>query len=652
MRKRLVSLLLVLLLPVISLAETADDEGTHLRVGNPTAFTGSFFCSLFDGTTSDQDVQSLLHEYDLVSWDEDGACFRFDKSVVEDAVIMDDGEGNRSYLLVLYDDLYYSDETLITARDYAFSLLLSIDPAIAAIGGRNASCSWLVGAEEYQSGKPLKGLRVVSDQILVFTVKAEALPYFYELSRMDLKPYPIHVIAPGTEVLDDGEGAYLSKALDPEQLRVTLLDEQNGYVTHPSVVSGPYILTGYDGSTAEFAINPMYKGDEQGVLPTIEKLTFSKVDSKAPIDDLRGGEFGLLNKIAASDAIAAGMELVLNDLDTFSFQNYARDGMTLVWFCEDSVKMQELAVRKAIALCFDRKGFTQAYTGNYGIVVNGLYGLGQWMYLLAEGTIQYAPEHNGEENTEETLEEAGEEFTLDGMTVYEVNPEEAAKELKQAGWTKNDKGKNYRDGKDKVRYKKVDGELTGLSLTMAIPDSDKIVSALKQYLLPNLKEAGMEIELVRLNSKDLAAAYMSGSGYDMIYVGDNFSMIFDPDYFMKPTTDPENAKGSAAEKDSLTMSRVEMYQMAEDMVHTQSGDIPTFERKWIALQERISQTLPILPVYSNVYFDFYERELHGYEVSRYASWAEAIVPSYISELEEISDEEERTTMDTINSYDK
>jgi len=70
-------------------------------------------------------------------------------------------------------------------------------------------------------------------------------------------------------------------------------------------------------------------------------------------------------------------------------------------------------------------------------------------------------------------------------------------------------------------------------------------------------------------------------------------------------------------------------------------------QKWIALQERISETLPLLPVYSNVYFDFYTRQLHDYEIMNNVTWGEAIVACYMSDIEDLDEEEKHTLQDEL-----
>ena len=63
-------------------------------------------------------------------------------------------------------------------------------------------------------------------------------------------------------------------------------------------------------------------------------------------------------------------------------------------------------------------------------------------------------------------------------------------------------------------------------------------------------------------------------------------------------------------------------------------------KNWLDFQKRINETLPILPVYSNVYFDFYTNTLHDYAVGARSTWAQAIVPAYLAEyVEEVPEEE-------------
>ena len=52
------------------------DQHARLKVGNPTPLTGKFFTSMWGGTTSDLDVQDLLHAYSPILWDGELGRFR------------------------------------------------------------------------------------------------------------------------------------------------------------------------------------------------------------------------------------------------------------------------------------------------------------------------------------------------------------------------------------------------------------------------------------------------------------------------------------------------------------------------------------------------------------------------------------------------
>lgn len=647
--KRIVSLWLTLmLLPVFGIAEEtvelADEAMTYwveydykeLTVGNATPMEGKFFTSLWGGTTSDMDVQELLHGYNLVKWDSSLAQIRPNHSVVSGAMAGDDELGNRTYYLALYDDLYFSDGTPITASDYAFSLLLQIDPVINALGGKAAQADWMLGAEEYLRGdsRGLSGLRVIDDQHLRITAKAEALPYFFELSRLSIKPYPIHEIAPGCQVRDDGDGAYLTEKLREDTLRQTILDPDTGYLTHPKTVSGPYTLAGFDGVTAHFVANDYYKGDENSHTPQIWDLYYTKADNKEMIRQLGDGEFGLLNKVTLSETLYQGIKLAETQGHQYTMRNYPRTGLTMLWFALGSHPVQETAVRKAIAYCLDRERFVRTYVGPFGLVMDVFCGLGQWTYGLANGTLTYSmplsdsPTPAEERAYEETMA-AWEEINLDGVEQYGLDVEKAIDILTEAGWTLNEQGGAYDRASGGVRYKQKDGALIGLNLTLGIPDSQDTCEAMETYFLPTLLEAGIQVTLRKMDMESLQRVYLGDQQdeVDLIYLGENFSIIFDPDVFY-----------TAEGEDELTKAHRQLNAMARDMVRTEHSDLTAYMQKWVKLQEEISRSLPLIPMYSNVYFDFYTRELYDYNLSESVTWTEAVIPAYMSEPETYDDE--------------
>ena len=191
--------------------DSDEDILEELRVGNPTPMDGKFFTGCWGNATSDIDVRTLVHGYRLVAWDGEYGMFRENRSAVKNIVVTEDAQGDREYFFGLWDDLYYSDGSPITAWDYAFSALFQSAPVLAELGALPMNLEYLAGYEEYASGETnvFSGIRVYEPYLISFQVKKEYLPYFFELYRFAYVPYPIHEIAPGCRVYDDGEGCYI-----------------------------------------------------------------------------------------------------------------------------------------------------------------------------------------------------------------------------------------------------------------------------------------------------------------------------------------------------------------------------------------------------------------------------------------------------------
>lgn len=652
--RRGIALLLALCLVLGMAAAAADgaeinwaaEKRARLKVGNPTALRGRFFTTMWGGTSGDLDVQDLLHAYSPVRYDIDDSQFMFDTSVVQNAAIMDDAEGNRTYLMVLYDDLKWSNGTRITAYDYAFSILLCMDPAIGGTGGTPMDYSWICGAAEYLDGSAgtLAGLRVLDSGILQIRVKAEALPYFYELARLMIRPYPVFEIAPELSVLDDGEGAYLSAPLTADMLRKTVLDGQSGYLSHPSVVSGPYTLVSFDGTTAVFRINPYFKGTQEGMIPRIGELEYTMADNADMVEKLRSGEFDLLDKVTSAQAISAGIQALTEEQGVLGMENEPRTGLTLVWFMEGSKKIQENAVRQAIACCFDRDAFTEQYAGSYGMRADGLYGLGQWAYRLAAGLTKYPEKEEDAAGEGQAAKSAPapewEGVSLDNLTTYKLNTRAAVRLLEATGWTLNENETVFNPDRNAVRHKITAAGLTDLSLTMAMPENAEARELLETHFAAHLREAGISLAIEQLPMDRLEEIYhdKAQDEYDLLYLGENFSIVLEPER-LAPRSEADS---------ELHRVREEVYALAQDAARTDPADLAGFMRKWVKLQERITETLPLIPVYTNMYFDFFTRALHDYRIDQAVTWGEAIVKSYISDIEEQTDAEKATGLEELS----
>lgn len=620
--------------PVLSYPDRNYEE---LVVGNPTPMDGKFFTGMWGNATTDIDVRTLVHSYYLTIWGYDTGFFRANPVTVAGLSVTEDAKQYRKYRFQLADDLFYSDGTRITAWDYAFSVLFQIAPEISELGGLPMDLSYLEGYEEYVSGKVpyLSGARVTDDLKIEFSVKPEALPYFFELYRLGFLPYPIHEIAPGCKVFDDGSGVYIGnedpdvieKIFSSELLQKTVMDQDSGYLSHPTVGSGPYVLTSWDGQTCTFEINPYFKGNSEGFTPSIPKLRFTLAENDTMIDKLEADEFQLLNKVVRRDVIEKGIGLVSSGKG-YTLTNYPRIGLSFIVFAPDSPALQEQDVRQAINFCMDKDAMREDYTHLYGITMDGLIGIGQWMYGMVMGTEEY-PETLPENPTPEEEEEYNQKISewkalsLDGLKHYELDVNKAVRLLDGNGWTMNTEGRRFQAGRDEVRCKKIRGELITLELTCAYPKDNIMAASMEEYFVPFLKEAGIKLTLIPMEMKELLRAYNDRDieNIDMFYLGDDFNIEFDPQLFFL-AGDPD-----AAKEDTLAWAHAQMAEYARLMCETVPSDALGFVRKWITFQEKLSDLLPLIPVYSNVYYDFYTSDLMNYDIIKYITWGDAIVPA-------------------------
>ena len=617
----------------------------HLTVGNTTPMAGNFFTNLWGNSTSDADIRSLIHGYNLIRWDGENGMFAVDPSVVAGVVVTENAAEDRTYTFVLQPDLRYSDGSPITAWDYAFSFLLRFSREAQQAGAVPMQTGYIVGSENYNWGAQdlLAGVRVTTDDTISITLSNEYLPFFYEMGLLSCNPYPISEIAPGVSVFDDGDGVYLENTaggggapiFTAELLNRTLNDPATGYRTHPKVVSGPYTLESFDGTTAELKRNPYFKGTAADELPLIETLTYTLADNATMLEKLQSGEFDLLNKVTNVSAITKGVSQIAGG--DVRMANYPRNGLAFTVFAAERPTVASQSVRQAIAYCMDRDAIVMDYTGNYGLRIDGFYGVGQWMYGVANGTI--APPVDPPENEFDPVAmaeyekelEAWAELTLDDLNDYAVDVEKAAQLLASDGWTLNADG---------LREKWVNGERVVLDLTMLVTEGNRITEAFEKYLIPNLEQVG-----IRLTIKTAPMSEISRNIYekqnrdaDMIYFATNFDTLFDPSVFFAQNTDAMNWSYT-------NLADREILRLAEDMRETEPGEVLEYMEKWVAFQERFNEVLPMIPIYSNVYFDFYTDLLQDYSIAQDTTWGEASIGSAKAfipefEVEEAEDGEE------------
>ncbi|GHV33941.1 hypothetical protein FACS18949_09070 [Clostridia bacterium] len=403
-------------------ASLKDGVESQIIRGSTTDVNQYMWAGPIQNSASNADIWYLLHRsgYSVVTFEKDGV-FRANDVVVKSLTDTENADGSKTFTFVLNEDLTYNDGTPITAKDYAFGALLTISPEFGEIGADTSGAEMFTGGQAFANGdtKIFSGLRLLGDYSFSLTVAAEELPYHYELSILEAGPYPIGVIAPGVDVKDDGEGAYLTDAFTADLIRETLLNEQTGYFYAPKVTDGPYQFVSYDAGTksAILEINPKFKGTAgDHAIPTIKKIILKKVETATMMDELETGSVTLLDGTSTAGEINKGLDLV--DAGGFSYTNYPRNGFGFVSFKTDVGPSQFVEVRQAIAYCLDRNEFANQYASGYAMVVDGWYGASQPEYIATQDELEAKLTHYGYD-----LDKA-KELLIAGGWIYDSNGNE------------------------------------------------------------------------------------------------------------------------------------------------------------------------------------------------------------------------------------
>lgn len=427
---------------------TSEKEDNSIIMGNTTDLSGKFRYAAFGGTNpgaADLDVQNLSTGLETVATTKEGG-FEWNPTVVKSHEETMNEDGTRTYTVTIYDDLKLSDGTPVTVKNYVvFPMVFSSPVGVAAAGKDHQAGMTLEGFKTFNtydgtegSGtKELAGLRMIDDYTYSITVAADYANYFYAISYAGLSAYDVSLWIGDADVKDDGNGVYFTDDFyAKEGDKYVMADHivtasQNTDTTYP--YSGPYVVKSYDSAdkSAVLELNPNFKGNYEGVKPTIAKVVYKKIVSSTQLEDLKAGTLDVIAGITGGDETNEALALADGSDGKYVYTHYSRAGYGKLGFRADYGPAQFTEVRQAIAYCMDRAKFAKDFTGGYGGVVDGPYYSGSWMYKAAvdQGMI---------------------------LNAYATSVDSAIEVLTEGGWVYDAEGNDYVDG---VRYKKIPGAI-------------------------------------------------------------------------------------------------------------------------------------------------------------------------------------------------
>ena len=588
----------------LSSGERPTEPTGQMVIGSITQVINEFYDTGFSTSETNYNMYDLIHGgYDTVVFSKEGE-FQYNDTVVASHEETENEDGTKTYTVTINDGLVWSDGTPITAKDYVFAVLLENSDEMAGVDGYPCNSGYTyVGYDEWLDGSAdaFAGVRLVDDMTFSLTVKAEELPYHFDITYATIRPRPLHVIAPECDVEDTENGATITGDFTTELLQETINNVDTGYRYNPKVTCGPYLFDNFDEASQQATLkaNPEFVGDYRGVKPSIETLVIKTVSSDTMMNELESGSVDLLYGCSGGDTINAGLDLV--EEGKAADTTYMRNGYGKIQFDCSVFPTDSQNVRQAIAYCLDRNEFARQYTGGYGSVVHSFYGLAQWEY---QDSVEWINEN---------------------LNTYEMNVEEAKKLLEEDGWNLNADGTPYSG--TGTRYKDVDGELKPLVITWCNSEGNPVSELLATMLPETMAEAGMELQATTTDFATLQNGILHAGDtmYNMYNLATGFATANSPWYYFS------SDEAWMGNYNTNWIADEELNDAVMPLKSIPYEDSEAWLEAWQNFIKVWNEKLPDVPLYSDEYYDFHSTRVQGWENTATWGWQNAVLDAWVSE---------------------
>lgn len=598
-------------------------DSNALIVGNISALSGDFN-GIWTNNGGDATVRRLLEGYSPATTDQGGE-YLWDPTVVASHEETLNEDGSKTFQVTINEGLTYNNGDPITAKDYCAYVMFFSSPLVKD-SGKGTTGQSMVGWAEFNNGeaKEFSGVRLIDEYTFSFQIASDKIPYYYELSYMDVQPLPLQMwTVEGVDIADDGNGCYFTGSFGTDDASKAKMEEAR-YLSNGRITAGPYQLKSYDESskTATLTINPNYAGNFEGQKPSIETIIFTLAESATQMDKLATGGLDMIMQLSEGKEITAALDLV--DAGGYNYTVYERAGYGHVMFQCDFGPTQFVAVRQAVAYLLDRNEFAKTFTGGFGGVVNGPYSNAMWQY-----------------------EEAGD--TLEStLNPYSFSPDEAIALLEEDGWVYNADGSDYSG--TGIRYKKVTAEEAGdykhnvtlsdgtilmpLIIEWAASTGNPVSELLSSMLAQgaDTAAAGMQINQNSMEFNELLNYMYRDASQGDKYAVKTYGMynlasdLSDPryDYSYNWSSDPTYVDAGLNTNFLFDDGEGGLDDLSMKMVYTATTS-EEFLDYWVRYIQRWNELLPELPLYSNEYHDVFADKLENYEPTSLWTFSNAIL---------------------------
>lgn len=346
--------------------------------------------------------------------------------------------------------------------------------------------------------------------------------------------------------------------------------------------SGPYLLKDFKGKEyASLAKNPYYTRTGYEIQNIIMKF----VDNTTDITALETGEIDMLLGVVEPEKITKA-----KNNTNISFNEYLRSGYGYIRFNCETGPTSEKAVRQALYKAFNINEFVNSYfyesdTGR------------------ALATVQYHPFSQVSWVINDEL--------LNELPDFSFDMEEAKKILDDAGWKVGSSG-----------YREKNGQILELKIA-AIPDHNILATLIPLWQRDwgsNLK-CKLNIAYLEFNTLNDYVLYNSDANVN------NWSMYFMATSITSPDPDAiyntfHSSMIGSGKDNTMRYRNPEADKLLDEgkTILNQNEAIGFYKE----LVKILTDDVAMIPVYSNIYFDFYNKKITNFSTNSFYPWTYAL----------------------------
>ncbi len=647
-----------------TLPEEKEPPENKVVIGSLLSLSGNFRLPALESAPelfADGDIYSLINGYSTLAMTS-GGSYVWDQTVIKSHT-EEQIDGNTVITIELNEDLLFSDGTPVKAENYLAYLLAFSSPVASAAGEVSNAGYAFVGYEEFAAyngtnegktalftddqgketkvtaSKTFSGIHLLGDYSFSLTVSADKYSPYYAYVNACLSPYVIeHILGTDVKVKNSSNGVYLEgpwyERKNGVYIKASHIGNARRNITDYAF-SGPYTISEWSPERSEctLTLNPNYKGNYEGVKPSIETLVYTKLAEETRLDALSRGVVDIISGITGNSGAEAALDTVRRSGGSLAATYYLDASCKKLSLNCDFGPTSFLSVRKALAYALDSEQISKELSGGYGAALYAPYSdeLDMW-------------------------KQRGSEIEL---TEYLYSLENAKKALVEDGWIYNADGSSYNEKSGGVRYKKLtakEAEAYGganLSYSVIFGDgeteyktelvgeefyipcaiswlgfnNDRFTSLVSQKLIEEKLASSLGIA-IDLTLADRSALH-SSSAYGMYSAEEswNFAIYeacggsYDPYDSLFPYGEGGLTLSEALE---LSGGKLGIDYLSRAMI-ADSSSPEEYNEWWGEYLERWNALIPDIALCSTYRFDLYNSKIKGLDTSPFRSVPEAIV---------------------------